>query len=220
MPGPHLTVMLFQCHEDVGGLDAWLSQFWDQGAQWWVGWHKAEQVWPDWAWPSDDWRLIGWEKWTVNRNPNVLLEAYYSSPSPAFTRYPSGPPNGYYHSKWTVNGDHIDTHWVSKELDDNCEYLKGGIAKGKGAFLRQRIALEKKGQAKAKGQGQGKGKGADTGKSKGMGKGKDQGKGMNKGQEMGKGKQKGKGQAKGQAKGKDQDKGKRWSQKNSKGRGQ
>ena len=88
MPGPHLELKLMQCYADVGGADGWLSGHWDQGSQWWTGWHLPGPAGPAglraWSWPNDQWVLIGFERWDSFRKfPHTRLrEAYYQFPNP------------------------------------------------------------------------------------------------------------------------------------------
>ena len=62
MPGPRLELKIMQTWADVGGCDAWMGSYWKPNQQWWVGWHSPQNL-PNWAWPSDDWVLIGYERW-------------------------------------------------------------------------------------------------------------------------------------------------------------
>jgi hypothetical protein len=84
MPGPHLELKIMQTWADVGGCDAWMGRYWRPNQQWWVGWHSLQNL-PNWAWPSDDWVLIGYERWyQPRRGDPKLLEAFYASPKGNF----------------------------------------------------------------------------------------------------------------------------------------
>ena len=90
MPGPHLDLSIYQCFEDVGGVDIWLAQWWDGDGQWYVGWHlngpSGVLALTHWSWPNPSWRLIGWEWWSYN--PTHLLESWYQFPNPIHHQAP------------------------------------------------------------------------------------------------------------------------------------
>ena len=63
MPFAHAKVTLFQCYEDVGGTDIWVSAKFNEDAQWWVGWHTSKGLDSWFRTKPSKWRLIGWELW-------------------------------------------------------------------------------------------------------------------------------------------------------------
>ena len=94
MPRPLLELNIMKTWANVGGCDAWMGNYWRPNQQWWVGWHSPRNL-PNWAWPSDDWVLIGYERWyQPRRGDPKLLEAFYASPNPSAHVPPCPPPNG------------------------------------------------------------------------------------------------------------------------------
>ena len=152
MPGPHLELKLMQCYADVGGADGWLSGHWDQGSQWWTGWHLPGPAGPAglraWSWPNDQWVLIGFERWDSFRKfPHTRLrEAYYQFPNPS-TLAAWQAPVGHYHIRYHRNGRQEFSRWDPNPLDDPHHlYLKGGDngkGKGKGKVLGEKGKGEK-----------------------------------------------------------------------------
>ena len=169
---PHLDLKILQCNHDVGGADAWLGGYWDARSQWYTGWHQPGhtglQGLIEWTWPSDNWSLIGFERWEFCRRGDILVEAYYNDP----------------------NGERKSSRWSPGALWEEELYLKGGITGpkgGKGKGKGQGSSLPKGGKGKGKGQGSslpkggkdsGKGKAKGEGKCQGKAKGKDSGKGI------------------------------------------
>ena len=60
--GPHIEVYLMQTLSDVGGCECWMGSYWEGNQQWWVGWHSPNAL-EAWVWPTDNWILIGYERW-------------------------------------------------------------------------------------------------------------------------------------------------------------
>ena len=85
MPRDHLDAYVMQVFLDVGGVDMWLSSWWNEEIQWWVGWHSLKDFVDFHLTQEDDWFLIGYELWPYNRD-GCLLEAYYADPNPSTTR--------------------------------------------------------------------------------------------------------------------------------------
>ena len=83
MPGPHLDVVIFQCHQDVGGSVVWISSYYLNEEQWWVGWHTTSPF-RHWFSGQGTWTLIGYEKWR-HWSYGYLTEAYYADPNPSLT---------------------------------------------------------------------------------------------------------------------------------------
>ena len=179
MPGPHLQLNLMQCFADVGGVDAWLSGHWDEGSQWWTGWHLPGPAYATggmvWSWPNPDWVLIGFERWDYFKNyPHTrLMEAMYQDPNPSTARaseLAEDPnfliPEGHWHVTYRRSGQQQSCTWVPEALvEPENLYLKGNNSNGKGQG--------QKGKGKGKVQDKGKGKGEVEGKGKGKnGKGK------------------------------------------------
>ena len=82
MPGPHIEMKLMQTFSDVGGCDCWIGSYWEGNQQWWVGWHSPNNL-HGWAWPSDEWLLLGHERWYCpRRGEPKVLEAMYATPNP------------------------------------------------------------------------------------------------------------------------------------------
>ena len=110
MPGPHVELKIVQCFLDVGGCDAWQGGYWDQGGQWWTGWHLAGPSGlpglMEWSWPNPGWDLIGYERWEHFRKGDRLIEALYCDPNPSTTRYP-GAPHGHWHVWFHPNGQRM-----------------------------------------------------------------------------------------------------------------
>ena len=154
MPGPHLEIKMMQTFADVGGCDAWIGSWWTPTHQWWVGYHSTRAL-NAWQWPSQDWVLIGYEKWyqPFAGTPR-LREAFYATPNPSMTPpYLLTPPDGHWHVCYSLSGNETWRQWVGTVLTEdanNQQYLKGGPTGPKGGF-----------------HGKGKGKAADTGKGKG-----------------------------------------------------
>jgi len=191
MPGPHIELKLMQTFADVGACDAWMGSYWQPHQQWWVGWHSPNDI-SHWSWPSEDWLLIGYERWYYPRKGEPKLrEAFYATPNPTTQPPPCPPPNGHWHVCYSPRGRETWRQWVGTPLaQDDQLYLKGGNTGPKGNFDTNGADKGKgKGAAdKGKGKGtasKGKGKGGECkskGKNKGKGKGKDQGtKGKGKG---------------------------------------
>ena len=152
MPGPHLELKLMKTFEDVGGCDIWMGSFWAPRQQWWVGWHTPKDI-DHWTWPSDEWLLIGWERWYQPINgKSKLLEAYYNTPNPSTTLPPCSAPDGHWHMTWSHRGNLTWSAWHEGPLlDDSPHYLKGGRTGPKGEF---RAEWRTKGKAKGKSTGQ------------------------------------------------------------------
>ena len=137
MPGPHLTVTLWQCFPDVGGCDAWQSNWWEVpnqscSYQWWVGWHSPKAL-TRWAWPGSRWTLIGHERWEDYYGISWKSEAYYAYPNPSTA--PRGhdlTPSGHWFVEYDWNGEETDRRWSYAILTEGPLYLKGGRSKGKG----------------------------------------------------------------------------------------
>ena len=126
MPGPHLELNIMQTWADVGGCDAWMGSYWRPNQQWWVGWHSPQNL-PNWAWPSDDWVLIGYERWYQPRRGHPkLLEAFYATPNPSAHVHPCPPPDGHWHMCWSHSGVLTQSYWTEEVLvEDDVLYLKG-----------------------------------------------------------------------------------------------
>ena len=62
MPGPHLELKIMKTFDDMAGCDCWMGSYWLPNQQWWIGRHYPRGL-SAWRWPSDEWRLIGYEKW-------------------------------------------------------------------------------------------------------------------------------------------------------------
>ena len=173
---PHLDLKIMQCYHDVGGADAWLGGFWDDRSQWFTGWHQSGarglQGLTDWAWPSDNWSLIGYERWEHRRRGDMLVEAYYVDPNPSTLR-DAGPPTGHWHVRFFPNGEWRSSHWCPEALVQGTDYLKGGVTGPKGGHT------DRPGKGKGphntlrKGKGKGLGKTLHQGKGKGKGKGQE-----------------------------------------------
>ena len=147
MPGPHLTLTLWQCFEDVGGCDAWLSSWWEDGAhsyQWWTGWHSPKAL-TNWSWPDkrSGWVLIGHERWDALNGHSWLSEAHYAEPNPSTS--PKGrdlSPVGHWVATYNQNGLEVDRVWSSDTLTEGSLYLKGGgDPKGKGKGKGQNLSV-------------------------------------------------------------------------------
>jgi len=169
MPGPHLELKMMQCYDDVGGCDAWIGSWWNPTHQWWVGYHSTRAL-NSWRWPSQEWTLIGHEKWYQPHIGNPKLrEAFYVHPNPSMTPpHLLTPPNGHWHVRYSTRGNETLCQWTPLPLTEDAPdrlYLKGGPTGPKGNFHCKGAADK----------GKGKGKAADTGKGKG-GKGKSKGK--------------------------------------------
>ena len=153
MPGPHLELNIMQTWADVGGCDAWMGSYWRPNQQWWVGWHSPQNL-PNWAWPSDDWVLIGYERWyQPRRGDPKLLEAFYATPNPSAHVHPCPPPDGHWHMCWSHSGVLKYSYWTEEVLvEDDALYLKGrGKTGPKGNFfLHQGRDTGKTGKGKSK----------------------------------------------------------------------
>ena len=166
-----------QVFADVGGCDAWLSGFWEDGpngsSQWWTGWHLPGEAGlaglQSWAWPSPHWILIGYERWGHSRKKgDRLLEACYAYPNPSTTPNPD-PPSGHWHMEWHSNGSLRTSKWEDDVLESDHPYLKGGRTGPKGkAGTGKGNAAPKGGKAAGKG-GKAAGKGKAAPKAKGKG---------------------------------------------------
>ena len=140
MPRAHLTLTLWQCFDDVGGCDAWLSNWWKEGSedegsyQWWTGWHSPKAL-AQWSWPGkkSSWILIGHERRDVLRGFSWKSEAKYAYPNPSTT--PRGhdlTPLGHWTVTYDQEGRETDRQWSDDILTEGALYLKGGGSKGKG----------------------------------------------------------------------------------------
>ena len=163
-----------QVFDDVGGCDAWLSGYWEDGpngsSQWWTGWHLPGAAGlaglQAWQWPNPNWILIGYERWGYFRKGDRLLEACYATPNPSTTQPPLREPDGHWHMAWHPNGSLRTSGWSDQVLVDDHPYLKGGHTGPKGTG---------KGNAAPKG-GQAAGKGGNAaGKAKAKAKAKSKG---------------------------------------------
>ena len=181
---------LWQCFDDVGGCDAWLSNWWSEGSeghsyQWWTGWHSPKAI-AQWSWPGkkrSSWKLIGHERWDDLNGFSWKSEARYAFPNASTA--PKGhdlTPLGHWAVTYDQEGQETDRQWSDDILTEGALYLKGGGSKGP------------KGQNKGKGKGYTKGEGKGS-HNKGEGKGEgDFPKGKGRDEEAdGKGKNKGKG---------------------------
>ena len=93
---------------------------------------------PNWAWPSDDWVLIGYKRWYQPRRGHPkLLEAFYASPNPSARVPPCPPPDGHWHMCWSHSGALKYSYWTEAVLVEDDElYLKGSSKTGpKGNFF-------------------------------------------------------------------------------------
>ena len=150
-----------------------MGSWWDAHSQWYMGWHQPGSTGlaglRGWSWPSNDWSLIGLERWEYRRRGDVLREAFYNYPNPS-TLQVAPPPTGHYHVKFHGNGEVRSSQWIPEPLQEPELYLKGG-----------RTGLKGTGMAEAKGkdnfQEQQQGKGKDDAKGKGRAKGKGKGSG-------------------------------------------
>ena len=104
MPGAHIDMKLMQCWADVGGCDLWQGSYWEGRHQGWIGWHHPNNI-RGWSWPSDDWVLIGYERWYQRPKGDAkLLEAFYATTNPSVHRPPCPAPNGYWHICYNHTG--------------------------------------------------------------------------------------------------------------------
>ena len=142
MPGSHLTFTLWQCHEDVGGCDGWLSSWWDFAPngtyrQWWTGWHSPRAI-AKWCWPGRKkhyWTLIGHERWHDLNGVQWKAEAWYAHPNPSFTsRGHDLTPLGHWVVTYDQQGNETNRRWTREILREGPIYLKGK-GKGKGQNL-------------------------------------------------------------------------------------
>ena len=166
-----------QVFDDVGGCDAWLSGYWEDGpngsSQWWTGWHLPGAAGlaglQAWQWPNPNWILIGYERWGYFRKGDRLLEACYAIPNPSTTRPPLREPSGHWHMTWHPNGSLRTQRRENQVLVDDHPYLKGGHTGPKGAGgMGKGNAAPKGGQAAGKGgKAAGKAKAKAKAKSKG-----------------------------------------------------
>ena len=136
-----------QTFSDFGGCDCWIGSYWEGDQQWWVGWHSPNHL-HDWAWPSDEWLLIGHERWYCpHRGEPKVLEAFYATPNPSIQVPPLPPPDGHWHIVWSHRGHRKWQQWIDSPLvEDENLYLKGGRTGPKGNFH-----TKGKGQGKSKG---------------------------------------------------------------------
>ena len=120
MPGPHLELQLMQTFADVGGVDAWLTGYWDDQSQWYTGWHlhwrACPNGLPDWSWPNPGWSLIGYECWAwFKKSPQMrLMEALYNDPNPSMTRWYDTDdlrPRGHWHYVYNRHGHEVSREW-------------------------------------------------------------------------------------------------------------
>ena len=124
---------------DVGGCDAWMGSYWRPNQQWWVGWHSPRNL-PNWAWPSDDWVLIGYERWCQPRRGGGGPSSWRPSMRVLTHRPmcpPRPPPNGHWHMCWSHSGVLKYAYWTQEVLvkDDELD-LKGSNKSGpKGNFF-------------------------------------------------------------------------------------
>ena len=138
MPGFHLELKIMKTG--------------DPNQQWWVGWHSPRNL-PNWAWPSDDWVLIGYERWyQPRRGDPKLLEAFYASPNPSARVPPCPPPDGHWHMCWSHSGALKYSYWTEEVLvEDDVLYLKGDGKTGpKGNFCTKGRDTGKTGKGKSK----------------------------------------------------------------------
>ena len=126
MPGPDIEMKLMQTLSDVQGCDCWLGNYWEGNQQWWVGWHSPHNL-HDWAWPSHEWLLFGYERWYFpRRGEPKVLEAFYATPNPSVQVPPLPLPDGHWHIAGSHNG-HLKWQQLidSPLVEDENLYLKG-----------------------------------------------------------------------------------------------
>ena len=89
-------------------------------------------------WPSDDWVLIGYERWYQRpRGIRSSSRPFYATPNPSVHRPPCPAPTGYWHVCYNHNGRQTWQQWVGAPLvdvDEDQRYLKGGRSGPKGNF--------------------------------------------------------------------------------------
>ena len=112
-----------------------------------VGWHSHNNL-SDWAWPSDECLLIGYERWYyARRKEPKVLEAFYATHNPSIQVPPLPPPDGHWHIVWSHRGHRIWRQWIDSPLvEDENLYLKKGRTGPKG-----NLHTKDKGQGKSKG---------------------------------------------------------------------
>ena len=134
-----MTLTMWQCWNDVGGWDAWLSSWWKDDPetgycyQWWTGWHSPENL-AEWPWPDNIcWSLIGHERWDCLNDHTWKAEAHYAHPNASTA--PRGHdliPLGHWIVTYDEEGNETDRVWSDDILAEGPLYLKGGGSKGKG----------------------------------------------------------------------------------------
>ena len=157
MPGPHLEFKLMRTFEDVGGCDIWMGSFWAPRQQWWVGWRTPKDI-DHWTWPSDEWFVIGWDRWCQKHVCQLkLLEAYYNTPNHSSTSPPCPNPDGQWHMTWSHKGNLTWNAWHEGPLlDESPHYLKGGRTGPKSDFhTAGKGEWHTKGKSKAQGKSTG-----------------------------------------------------------------
>lgn len=178
----------------------------DPSGAWWAGWHSPKPLDQWWLTRPNEWRFVGWERWTLSRRD--VLEAYYRVPNPS-----TSPPGTDLRPRGTWHWRYLTGQWtyLNTVASDSFTFLKGdgkgkGLSKGKGKFIDEGKGVDKglskgKGKDTDEGKGLGKGKGKSLSEGLSKGKGKDAvGKGKGKGALKGKGKGHGKGHGKGKGK--------------------
>ena len=102
----------------------------------------------DWAWPSDEWLLMGHERWHCpHKGAPKVLEAFYATPNPSIKVPPLPTPDGHWHIVWSHHGHRKWQQWIDSPLvEDENLYLKGGRTGPKG-----NVHTEGKGHGKSKG---------------------------------------------------------------------
>ena len=129
MPGPRIEMKLMRCFADAGGCDLWQGSCLEGCHQWWIGWQHPNTL-KHWSWPSDDWVLIGCERW--HQRPRGALSSsrpFYANPTPLAHRPPCPAPSGYWHVCYSHSGRQTWQQWVGTPLvedDEDQLYLKGG----------------------------------------------------------------------------------------------
>ena len=104
MPREHLDCCWMQTYKDVGGADFWLSSFYDDDHQWWVGFHTLKSFRHLHLSQAQDWHLIGYEKWPYHKE-GWMVEAYYNVPNPSTAKQGTDlRPQGHWHLMYNRSG--------------------------------------------------------------------------------------------------------------------
>ena len=70
-----------------------------------------------WAWPSDEWLLLGYETWSCpHRGEPKVLEGFYAIPNPSIKAPPLLPPDGHWHIVWSHRGHLKWQQWIDSPL--------------------------------------------------------------------------------------------------------